>query len=227
MTNPLWNEKTFVGKIVAVMTVCFLAFIGLIVAAIVSSNRKGAEIGFMDDKFSVIVVYESDDKGAESITRECRKFIDEGKPDFTFDEDYGQRAVFKTAHVKLRPTVSYLQRTPSSFKGRPDLWQPIYAVIKGPSGADKLRRWAKEAGYQDWNFALRWSRPDEYTTTPVKFTGKDSEVTVVGFYENKGRRYMWDGEKVRDLSPGMTGNAGDKGEEHYRKYVAWLESMAK
>lgn len=225
--NPLWNENNFFGRMVALACIAFLVGVGLIVVAVTNTNRKGANVGFMDDKFVAIAVYEDDEKASAKLMEACKGKYDEAKPDSVFSEDEGERKFYRV-NVKADglPPPAFIQINPPVIRGAKPVVSPIYAIFKEPKATNKLRSWAKDNQYPDWNFKLKWRDQSKYETAKVSFSKPGSSVSIVAFYESKGRIYLWDGEKVNDCSAGLTSNAGGKkGETHYRDYMKWLASL--
>lgn len=224
MREPLLSENRFFGRCAALLALLILVPIGLIVGAIVSANRREAEVGFLKDDFLVVSLFEGDPATRAAITEACAGRFDPARPDGTFDEDDGPRRVYGVGRVPMPlgvPAPRFVQRTGA------DNWGPIYAVFRGPNATDKVRRWAKAGGYDGWDFRLRWSVPAEYRTDPVSFTKGTSVVTLVGFYRDGDSYYLWDGERVHDLTARLTGHVpGPRDRDHYRRYVAWLEGLA-
>lgn len=224
-TNPLNREDNPLGKVVAILTCLVLAGIGFVITCHKTAKREESRGGFMSDDFRVIAVYEDDPTTQRHILQAHRDKYSLSRPTYVFAEKTGDRQFYRlnnpVDHLRGVPVPAYIQRVGDNPP------TPVYAVFKGPDATGKLRQWAKDNDYPNWNFTLRWTSTQEYRTEAVSFEKPGSTVSVVGFYAAEGRFYLWDGLKVHDVSRGLTGNAGEEGESHYRAYADWLETLAR
>jgi hypothetical protein len=203
---------------------CLLLF--LIGIAITAHKTKQWEVSreeFLKDDFQVIAVYEDNFDAQQQILRACKGHYSD-TPISTFEGTNETRELFELRgkiDTNGLPVPMYLQRTSSGLA-------PIYAIFKGPGASDKVRRWAKDNGYEEWNFKTKWENHAEVYTKEVKFEKGISNASIVAFYTGENERmYVWDGIRVRDVSSGLTGQAGNNSDSHYRNYIAWLQNFAR
>jgi hypothetical protein len=230
-SNPLLREDNPLGKVAAVVTVLLLAVVGLIITAIVNGNRRGAQEGFAAGDFLVIVVYEDDDTATAKLKSAVRGKYDPDRPTAALMEKGGLRRFYAVppVHAGDLPPPAYMQRTPGVIVGEAESEIPVYAVFKAPNAAGKLRQWAKDNKYPQWDFKADWENLNEYRTHPVGFSKPGSTVSLIGFYEGRERLYLWTGDSIKDVSRGLTSNANGPGSADYyeKQYVPFLQSVAK
>ena len=220
MAVPRWEDRSIFGKLLAIFATLVVALIGFLIHTGQESNRKAERDSFLEDKFKVIVVYEDDAKKRDEIVETAKKKIEITKPTTVFNEDTGPRELWRVDGL-------FIQRTPPVINGGFDNWGVILTVIKAPDATKKLRKWAQDSGYPNWNFEVRWDDQYHQVTQDVQFDKPGSKATIIAFYETTNRLILWDGHEVFDVSAGLTSNVGGaKGEKHYREYVRWLEGLS-
>lgn len=215
------KDNNPIGRFVTAVVVCMLALCGGVILLVENSHREGAQQGFAKGELAVVAVYEENQQAENKLMDALA--VPMGKPRTSLQEEDGLREVYDAAPVKVAglPSPAFLQK----YNGKRSL---IYAIFSAPNADDKLRTWAKDNGYPDWNFSLNWENLNTYNTEEVAFNKPGSRATIVAFFESNGRLYLWDGSKVHDCSAGITSHAGGKkGEKQYRQYVQWLAGLGK
>jgi hypothetical protein len=227
--NPLYDERTPLGKFVAIITIALLAVAGAVIQCNEKANREDAVTGFQTDNFLVLSLFEDDRVVRERLLSAAKGKFDEDHPVASFKEEKGERRLYKLPKLETGdlPSPAFAQKMPPAFHGDSANWSVIYAVFKAPDALKKMKRWAKDNGYSGHDFDLEWSNKKETFTSSVLFEKKGSTVSLVGFYKSDSRLYLWTGSRVYDVSKGLTSEAGGaSGEKYYKEYIKWLEGLS-
>jgi hypothetical protein len=231
--NPLWNENTLIGRVVAIMALVPILIVGLLVMRVDRNDRNDAKQGFAKEDFTVVFVVEDETDAIAKVNKACGGAMT-GQPTSTFKEPEGLRELWRVDQNKFRspnglPTPMYMQKMPPAFPGFASDVRPVYAVFKHPDALGKFRRWAKENGYRNTDFPMEWGVYNDNHTKEVIIDKKGSTLMYVAFFEGtKDRSFMWDGAKIFNLSSNdITGQVGGvSGKQHYIRFVNWLLTVA-
>lgn len=182
------------------------------------------------DAFRVIVIYENNQRTKErlaSATWSDANVVSQ------IQEKSAQRLIYDANKFQLGnlPPVMYWQKivyAPDTFEqrtfGKSDV-MPIYAIFKSPNAIHKLKLWAKNNGYKNWEFQLKyesgWGKNSSYTEE-LDLVKPGSNIGVVGFFQGSNGLYMWDGVQTHDCSGGIN-SSGEANQ--CSRYVNWLEKI--
>jgi hypothetical protein len=220
-TLPLFREDNPLGKIVAAFVCLILLGIALLLERHENNHRADAQQAFLKHDFMVVVLYEDDNEARFKFALASEGKFAPASPVARFEEISDIRYLYnlkEDLNIGL-PKLKYLQRTLAGSAY-------IYGVFSNPGASDKIKKWAKDNHYPNWDFPISLEG-DTYKTSQVVFKKEGSEVSLVAFFTSeKERLYIWNGSKIIDVSEGITGQKDSaKTEEYYREYSAWLQKL--
>ncbi len=241
------RQMNVVQKIATFMTTAIVVVLGMITLAMMRHDHKIGKTAFeqsnpivvnntiaSNDSFLAIVLFESNGDSCRNLSVIGKAKV-VGNPAFVFPNKTGARQLYNANNfvVGNLPPVSFMQKiefASGSFEEKtfgPFEVYPIYAVFKAPNAIEKVKKWAKENGYNGWDFELKyesgWGELSTHTQT-VEFEKPGSRVTLVGYFQGKRMLFLWDGEKTYDCSTRINSNVSGDSKE-VSKYVTWLRSV--
>lgn len=235
------------------MLVGFLVFMGLITAAMQGKAHRSGKDAFEgrsvqtsnhsnvdqlpseNEAFRVIAVYEKDNNALRQLSRSIG---DEKLTQmFTIEEKAFDRLIYsvKDGQIGDLPKVNFWQKLiykPDTFESRTfgkSHSSPIYAVFNAPNALGKFKAWAKNNGYRNWDFQLKyeagWGSRSTYTES-LDIQKPGSTISIISYFQSSNGLYIWDGEQTIDCSDSINSNVGGTGgADKSLNHVNWLQRL--